>query len=281
MAEMTDYEGYVGVDIGGQSIRVGTIRNGELEVRGFETPASYPEARERIIALAREMADGSPRGLGIGSPGPLDWRAGKLLWTPNIPWKEISYAELGEPLGCPVYVDNDANVAGLAEAVLGAGRGAEIVSGFTLGTGIGFFTIMHGHIYHGRFDVEGGHQMLNPEGPVCGCGARGCLEAYASATAIEARTGKRPDQIDDPAFWDEIAGYLAQGVINVNNLIGPDVIILAGGMTQRGDLLMEPLRRKANEWCKILPMAPILIAELGHQAGIYGGIVLARLGHGA
>lgn len=278
--DLAEFEGYVGVDIGGQSIRVGTLRDGQLVVNGFTTPAQYNEARVQIIAAAREAACGTPKGLGIGSPGPLDWRTGFMPWTPNIPWKNVDYAEIGAALGCPAYVDNDANVAGLAEAVLGAGREYSTVAGFTLGTGIGFFTVKDGHIYHGRADVEGGHQLLNPEGPRCGCGARGCLEAYASASAIQARTGKQPEEINDPEFWDEIAGYLAWGIININTLLCPDAVILAGGMIQRGEALLGPIRRKVPEMSKILPPPPILPAELGHQAGIYGAIVLACRGQG-
>jgi len=278
--DLSDFEGYVGVDIGGQSIKVGTIRDGRLQTRDAETPAEYPVARDRILAMARESAGGTPRGLGVGSPGPLDWRTGFMPWTPNIPWRNVSYLELGAALGCPVHVDNDANVAGLAEAVLGAGRGHAVVAGFTLGTGIGFFTVKSGHVYHGRLDVEGGHQVLNPEGPLCGCGARGCLEAYASASAILARTGKQPEEIDSPEFWAEIAGYLAWGITNINMLVCPDVVVLAGGMTRRGATLMEPLLRRVGEMCKVLPPPPVKVAELGAQAGIYGAIVLARRGHG-
>ncbi len=277
--DLSEYEGYVGVDVGGQSLKVGIIRGGILVTRDFPTPAEYPAARAKMLEVIRDLAGGTPRGLGIGSPGPLDWRTGIMSWTPNIPWKQVAYTEVGEALGCPVYVDNDANVAGLAEAVLGAGREYRIVSGFTLGTGIGFFTVMNGHVYHGRMDVEGGHQMLDPNGPLCGCGAHGCLEAYASATAIQARTGKQPEEIDDPAFWDEMAGYLAWGIVNINVLLCPDAVVLAGGMVKRGEMLMAPLRRKVAAMCKILPAPPILVAELAAQAGVYGAIVLARLGH--
>ncbi|NLC56703.1 MAG: ROK family protein [Armatimonadetes bacterium] len=278
--DLSDFTGYVGVDIGGQSVRVGTLRDGELVVRDFATPSEYAPAAEQIVALARELAGGTPRGLGIGSPGPLDWRTGHLLWTPNIPWKDVHYPRLGDTLGCPVHVDNDANVAGLAEATLGAGRGHQIVSGFTLGTGIGFFTIMGGHIYHGRLDVEGGHQLIDPNGPRCGCGARGCLEAFASASAIEARTGKKPSEIDDPEFWKEIGRYLAWGITNINVLVCPDVVVLAGGMIQRGPMLFTPLLEYVQQFNCVLPPPTVKVAELGHQAGIYGAIVLARQGHG-
>lgn len=276
---LSEYEGYVGIDIGGQSIKVGTVRDGELVTRDIETPPDYSQARAQMLAAANELVGGKPKGLGIGTPGPIDWRTGFLHWTPNIPWKNVSYPELGEALGCPVYVDNDANVAGLAEAVLGAGKDYRVVAGFTLGTGIGYFVVMDGHIYHGKLDVEGGHQVLNPEGPLCGCGARGCLEAYASATAIEARTGKEPEDIDDPAFWAEIAGYLAWGIVNVTTLVCPEVFVLAGGMIKRGDTLFVPLREKLAQMLKILPPPPVKPAELGHRAGVYGAIVLAKRGH--
>lgn len=277
--DITELEGYVGADIGGQSIKIGTFRDGVFISKDFVTPPDYPAAREQMIAVARELAGGKPKGFGIGSPGPLDWRKGYLPWTPNIPWKHIYYTEMGNDLGCPVFVDNDANVAGLAESVLGAGRGYDIAAGFTLGTGIGFFTIKGGHIYHGREDVEGGHQMLNPEGPECTCGSRGCLESFISAWAIRKKTGKDPDQIDDPKFWAEIAYFLAWGITNVNALVCPEIFVLCGGMIQRGDMLMTPLHIELDRMCKIMPPAPIKLAELGTRAGVYGAIVLARLGH--
>jgi glucokinase len=260
---LTEYEGYVGIDIGGQSIKIGAVRNGELVTRDIETPPDYADARAQMLAAATELVGGKPKGLGIGTPGPIDWRTGFLYWTPNIPWKNVSYPELGEALGCPVHVDNDANVAGLAEAVLGAGKDYRIVAGFTLGTGIGYFVVMDGLIYHGKLDVEGGHQVLNPEGPLCGCGARGCLEAYASA------------------FWAEIAGYLAWGITNVTTLVCPEVFVLAGGMIQRGETLFAPLREKLAQMLKIVPPPPVKPAELGHRAGVYGAIVLAKRGHKA
>ncbi|MBI3945983.1 MAG: ROK family protein [Armatimonadetes bacterium] len=280
--DTTDFEGCVGVDIGGQSIKVGMFREEQLRIIDLDTPAEYATARGAILGAVRELAGGTPRGLGVGSPGPLNWRTGVMEWTPNIPWRDVAYTELGSALGCPVRVDNDANVAGLAEAVLGVGRGHHVVSGFTLGTGIGFFTVIGGHVYHGRLDVEGGHQVLNPspDAPLCGCGAHGCLEAYASASAIEARTGKRPEEIDDPEFWKEIAGYLAWGITNINVLVCPDVVVLAGGMTKRGAVLMDPLRHRVQEMSCVLPPPPVEVAELGARAGVYGAIVLAARGHG-
>lgn len=277
--DLSEYAGYVGVDIGGQSVRVGALVDGALRLEGLETPPEYAKAHDWIAKTARALVGGSPKALGIGSPGPLDWRTGYLEWTPNIPWKGVSYPRLGEPLGCPVYADNDANVAGLAEAVLGAGQGHRIVSGFTLGTGIGFFTVMDGHIYHGRVDVEGGHMLLDPDGPLCGCGAHGCLEAYASASAIKRETGKDPEDIDDPEFWRGIGEKLAWGIMNIHALVNPEVVVLAGGMIQRGEALFGPIRERLRAFSKIMPPPPVVPAALGPDAGIYGAIVLARRGH--
>jgi glucokinase len=119
----------------------------------------------------------------------------------------------------------------------------------------------------------------SPDAPLCGCGARGCLEAYASASAIEARTGRSPDEIDDPEFWREIAHYLAWGITNINMLVAPDVVVLAGGMTRRGAMLMDPLLERVQQMSCVLPPPVVKVAELGARAGVYGAIALARLGH--
>ena len=162
--DLSGFTGYVGVDIGGQSVRVGTLRDGELVVRDSRPPRNCAPAAEQIVALARELAGGTPRpGHRLARPARLAHRPHALRRTSR---GRMSITRAWATPSAARYVDNDANVAGLAEATLGAGRGHQIVSGFTLGTGIGFFTIMGGHIYHGRLDVEGGHQLIDERAPV-------------------------------------------------------------------------------------------------------------------
>lgn len=281
--ERRDLVGYVGVDIGGQSTRVGTFdERGRLQVISFPTEKDFRTECELIAAAARQLCPKEIKRLAVGSPGPLDWRKRYLYDTPNLPWKDVSFARLEKLVECEVLLDNDANVAGLGEATLGAGRGKRFIAGFTLGTGIGHFQVKDGRIYHGALDVEAGHQILDPEGPKCGCGQRGCLEAFASAVAIQKRYGVPPHELNDPKAWKEIAFRLAQGLVNAAVFVCPDALILTGGMLARGDMLFKPLFRFYNQMIKIYPekhRPPILLAKLGDKAGVVGAIVLAKVGH--
>ncbi len=278
--DYSDLQGYVGVDIGGQSIKVGTYQNEELKVIDIPLPPTYDESKKVIVKAAYELAGGTPQGVGIGSPGPLDWRTGFVKFTPNIPWaRNIEYTNMADDLGCQVWVDNDANVAGLAEASMGAGKGLKYVTGFTLGTGIGFFFIMDGQIYHGRYDVEGGHQIINPAGPLCGCKGHGHLESYISATAIMRDKHMKPSEINDPEFWDGYARILAQAIMTTNSILCPDIVILTGGIIKRGDMLMQPLMKHVKTMEDILPAPMIEFAHLAHRAGVVGAIVLGKYGH--
>jgi len=276
--------GFVGVDIGGQTTRVGTFdTHGRLRVVSFPTENNFKKECECIAEVTRQLMTHKIKRLAIGSPGPLDWRRKRLLGkSPNLPWANVNFAWLEKLLGCEVLVDNDADVAGLGEAVLGAGRGKQFVAGFTLGTGIGHFQIKNGRIYHGRLDVEAGHQILDPDGPECGCGQRGCLEAFASAVGIKKLYGVAPHELDDPRAWEEIAFRLAQGLVNTAVFVCPDVLILTGGMLARGEMLLAPLRRFYEELLKVYPpryRPPILAGKLGDKAGVVGAIVLAKVGH--
>ncbi len=276
-----EFSGYVGVDIGGQSIRVGTPSpDGRLRILRQPPAEDFRKAVQQIAEMAKELCPEGIRRIGIGTPGPLDWRKGRLIGkTPNLPWADVSFLEIGEVLNCPTIVDNDANVAGLAEAVMGAGRGYSYVCGFTLGTGIGCFSVYNGRIFHGALDVEGGHQIILPDGPLCNCGQRGCLEALASATAIERRWGVPPAQLEDAEVWKEIARYLAQGLVNLTVLCGAEVLVLAGGMIERGPMLFAPLEEYYRSMIKVIPAVPIKKAELGTDAGVIGALVLAKVGH--
>ncbi|RLB02477.1 MAG: hypothetical protein DRG83_08480 [Deltaproteobacteria bacterium] len=279
-----EFNGFVGVDIGGQTTRVGTFdRRGQLQVIHFPTEKNFVTECNHIVEAARQLVPQGIKRLGVGSPGPLNWRKKLLIGkSPNLPWVDVDFAQLEKLLGCTIWVDNDANVAGLGEAVLGAGKGKRFIAGFTLGTGIGHFQIKNGHIYHGRLDVEAGHQILDPAGPVCGCGQRGCLEAFASAVAIQKLYGVAPHELNDPKTWEQIAFRLAQGLVNAAVFVCPDALILTGGMLARGEMLLEPLRRFYEQMLKVYPpryRPPILVGELGDKAGVVGAIVLAKVGH--
>jgi len=279
----SDLVGYVGVDIGGQNTRVGTILpNGRLKLISFSTQPKFSDQIEMLSNAIKELGVSKIKRIGIGSPGPLDWRRAFVFDTPNLPWKNVSFKLLEKRLNIDVLLDNDANVAGLGEATLGAGRGKRIVAGFTLGTGIGYFHIIDGRIYHGSLDVEAGHQILDPNGPRCNCGQNGCLEAFTSATGILHRYGVPPHELEDEKAWDEVAFRLAQGLVNIAVHTSAEVLILCGGMLARGEMLLKPLRRYYEQMLKVYPKRyrpKVLPAKLGDKAGVYGAIVLAHVGH--
>lgn len=278
-----DLIGCVGVDIGGQNTRVGTILpNGRLKLISFCTQHDFDVQLDMLTDAIKRLGVDNMRRIGVGSPGPLDWRKAFVYDTPNLPWCNVSFKKLEQKLGVQVLLDNDANVAGLGEAILGAGKGKRIVAGFTLGTGIGYFHIIDGRIYHGWLDVEAGHQILDPNGPECNCGQSGCLEAFSSATGIERRYGVPPHKLEDQDAWNEIAFRLAQGLVNIAVHTSAQVLILCGGMLARGEMLLKPLRSYYEQMLKVYPKGyrpPVVPAKLGDKAGVYGAIVLAHVGH--
>ncbi len=265
---------------------------------------------ERVIAETR-AATGAGRdaflGVGIGSPGPLDRERGVVIVTPNLGWRDFPLRDrVADGVRLPATLDNDANCATLGEWWIGAARGARHVIGLTIGTGIGGGLILDGRLYHGVSDVAGelGHTTIDSTGRRCGCGNYGCLEAYASGPAIAQRAREAlagGEQSSMPRFvdgnleqltaahvyaaahqGDELAGHVVRdtakflgiGVANFLNIFNPEVVVLAGGVTQAGDALFEPLRAEvrrrafapAVEACRIVPGA------LHGNAGVVGAV---------
>jgi glucokinase len=245
-------------------------------------------------------------GVGIGSPGPLDRKTGIVINTPNLGWRNFPLRDLiSNGAGFPATLDNDANCATYGEWWLGAGRReVQTLVGVTLGTGIGGGIVLNGEIYHGASDAAGeiGHMTIDSNGRRCKCGNYGCLEAYASGPAIALRAvegmevgaettlgdlvGGKLDQItaatvfeaaaEGDAFAEEVvkdtARFLGAGVANLINILNPEMIVIAGGVTRAGDHLFAPLRaevrrrafKSAEERCRIVP------AELPGTAGVVG-----------
>ncbi len=265
---------------------------------------------ERVIAETR-AATGASRdrflGVGIGSPGPLDRKRGLVIFTPNLGWRDFPLRDrVQDGVKLPATLDNDANCATLGEWWIGAAKGARDVVGLTIGTGIGGGLILDGRLYHGASDVAGelGHATIDSTGRRCGCGNYGCLEAYASGPAIAERAREAlaggeesimPAMVqgdlakltaalvyeaarrdDDLALHvvRETARFLGAGVANLLNIFNPEVVVLAGGVTQAGDALFEPLRaevrrrafKPAVDACRIVPGA------LEGTAGVVGAV---------
>jgi glucokinase len=312
----------LGVDLGGTNIVVGAMPvdgSTMLAVRAEPTRASdgADGVTARIIRLLEaviaevQRTHGVPRsafgGVGIGAPGPLDRHTGIVLLTPNLGWTNYPLRDrIATALDLPASLDNDANCATLGEWWIGAARGARHAVGLTIGTGIGGGLILDGALYHGASGIAGelGHTSIDANGRRCNCGNYGCLEAYASGTAIatrarEALDGGEPSMLADLAGGDltritaqvvyegaergdavarhvvrETAQFLGTGIANLVNIFNPEVVVIAGGVTHAGDALFEPLRaevrrrafRPAVAACRIVP------GTLPGTAGVAGAI---------
>lgn len=275
---MTTTGATIGVDIGGTRVRVGRRDGrGGLQAERALAPQDGAALATMIVEMARRIAPEGIARVGVSAPGPLDFAAGIVNKLGKPGWHGYPLIpELARHLGAPVLMDNDANCAALGEWGEGAGQGARTMVYYTLSTGVGTGVVIDGRIHHGTHDTEGGHQIVWPGGPSCPCGSRGCLEAVASGTAIRARFGRPAEAIDDPAVWEEVAGYVAIAVANTTALLCPEVIVFGGGVSAQGEVLLGPLRRKAAELIHILPVPEIRVAGLGQDSGIIGALVLAE-----
>jgi glucokinase len=213
--------------------------------------------------------------IGICAPGPLNPKTGVVINPPNLPeWVNIPLAaEVSERYGLPCRVENDANAAGLAEALYGAARGCSSVFYITLSTGVGAGIIFDGKIYHGRNGAaaEGGHISIDYRSPwQCNCGVTGCIEALASGSAI-LRRGQDPAHLT-PEQFDEVTTMLGAWLGGVVSLLDPDVIVIGGGMTKIGEPLFDALRQKMPKWTinQFASQTPVLPARFAENVGIIG-----------
>jgi glucokinase len=303
----------VAVDIGGTHIRVAV----------YEPDSTTPLNHQRTRSLATEpgvydrleqaVESVWPRekvaAIGIASPGPLDPYAGTILATPNIPeWKNFPLtAKLSQHFGVPAFLDNDANMAGLAEWRYGAGKGHDNLVYLTISTGIGGGVITSGCLLQGfrGMGAELGHMIIDPEGPLCGCGHRGHVESFCSgpsiaryvkeqieagqpstlraqpglSAALIAEAARAGDALAISAF--ERAGhYLGIGVANYLAIFDPSILIFGGGVSQAGDYLFKPFEeslRKHTFHSHYLDNLVITRAALGDDAGLLGALALARM----
>ncbi len=283
----------LGVDIGGTKIAAGIVTENAEVQRTVTVPTRASEGYEvsigQVYKAVEECLDGEVSAIGICSPGPLNPKTGVVLHTPNLPWRNVPLAELvGNRFRLPCRVDNDANAAGLAEALFGAARGYSSVFYVTLSTGIGTGIVLDRKIYHGKngFAAEGGHVTVDYRSPfVCNCGNIGCIEAHASGTAIVKRFGITPEELargvsaGDPqalAQLDDIATALGAWLGSMISLLDPDIIVIGGGVSRIGEPLFERLRR-ITPTRTINPFAaetPIVPAALGDNVGILGAAAL-------
>jgi glucokinase len=293
---------HLGLDLGGTNIKWVVVEREAGDWRVLDrdqvgTPtASGPDAVvPRLAEVGAEAIGRSPgvATVGIGVPGLYDPATGRTRFLVNFPgpWAGRPVAgPVGQALGLPAFLINDARAFGLAELRLGAGRGASSMVGLTLGTGVGGVIAIGGQVHQGHDGTAGeiGHQTIEPDRPWCGCGNRGCLEAFARADQIAAACGTATVEeavtlarAGDPRASDGIAQvgrYLGIGIANMITVISPDRIVIGGGVAAAADLLLDPigveLRRRVHTTS--LDDVAIVTAELGTWAGAIGAAI-----HGA
>ena len=310
----------VGIDIGGTKLAtVVADKDGNI-LQKVRKPTESEKGAHHAVQLLLEMVDeaidlaGLRRedilGIGVSCGGPLDTKTGIIYSPPNLPgWDALPLKEMIESeFHIPTVIENDANASALAEARFGGGRGYDYVLYMTMSTGIGGGIIADGEIYHGANDSAGevGHQILLPDGPLCGCGQYGCLEALCSGPAIARRAQEAiadqphtkilalaDGQIDSVrsehvlqaardgdalaiALVEETAYYMGWGIANLVNILNPQIVLLGTIAVAAGDLLLDPIRRTVTEMAMQRPLeiVKIMPAELGDSIGDLAAISL-------
>ncbi len=302
----------IAVDLGGTHIRVAAFEPGSIKPSAHQrtrTLAHEPGVFDRIVQAIESVWQKDVTAIGIASPGPLDPHKGVILDTPNIKeWHDFPLVpNLSKRFGAPVFLDNDANMAGLAEWQYGAGVGHHNLVYLTISTGIGGGVISHDQLlqgFHGM-GAELGHVIIAADGPLCGCGGRGHVESFSSGPAIAryvneqiqagGKSSLQPTpnlstvQIADAALtgdalaisaFERAGRYLGIGVANFLAIFDPSILVFGGGVSQVGDLLFKPFEKSLREHVfhpHYLDDLVITKAALGDDAGLLGALALARM----
>jgi len=315
MTEVRKY--YVGIDLGGTFIKGAIVNDkGEIVVKDkvpTESEKGSAGVSANISSLvtsllgSANMTASDVVGIGMGVPGMIDGERGEVIYSNNLGWEHFFISDKVSALtGLPVKIANDANVAALGETLFGCGRSYKNTVMLTLGTGVGGGIIIGGKLFEGNHGAgaELGHSVIAADGESCTCGRRGCLEAYASATALIRETKKKMSENRDSKMWeigsldavngkvafdykdidksarDVVDGYIKMlgiGITNIANVFRPEAVILGGGVCAEGDNLLIPLREQLGRDIFAGDMGPgveILIATLGNDAGVLGAAAL-------
>jgi glucokinase len=308
----------LGIDLGGTSVKTGVVDAQGKIIAQVEVPT---EAAKGLATVVANMAAGARKavekagltmaqigGAGIGTPGICNVKAGEVVMSPNLGWRNVPLCDLlRKEFGIPVTLENDANCAALGEQWCGAAQGAEHVVMVTIGTGVGGGLILNGRIYSGAKGWAGeiGHMPAVDNGPVCGCGQVGCLETVASATAIGryaqeaidagaapnlAKRAQEMGKVDArlviyaaregdavaQSILDRVAGHLGKVLGGLVSALNPEAIVIGGGASAAGDLLLEPLRAalKTRSMPEPAEAVRVVRASLGNDAGLIGAAAL-------
>lgn len=288
----------LGLDLGGTKILGAVVEDGRiLRRQQLPTPRTgYAAVVDALSEVAGALLRDYPEvtRVGLGSPGPLDIRAGRVVFAPNIPGLEDVpiAADLGARLGLAVVLENDANAAGYAEHLYGAAKALQSSIYITISTGIGGGIFFGERVVRGAYGVAGevGHLTLEPGGPLCGCGHYGCWEAVAAGRALardashsygfalttegvfdRARAGERLAL----RVVDQAAMYTGLGLANLLKAFDPDGFVLGGGMMQTGSFYLDKVQAAADAFTQGFPSVKLYLAELGTAAGVIGAASVA------
>jgi glucokinase len=309
---------HIGVDVGGTKIAAGVVDHSGRILASTQRPSPAGDAARTLDAIldaVRELRESyEVLALGVAAAGFVDAERAVVMFAPNLAWRDEPLRdEIEQRSQLPVVVENDANAVAWAEARFGAGRGESQLVALTIGTGIGGGFVINGAVQRGRFGAaaEVGHIVMVPGGRPCPCGLQGCLEQYASGNAILhrakevattspvlasdllARAGGRTDHVEgwmvteaaragDVAslqVFDEVGTWLGRGIAQLAAVLDPGIVVLGGGVSAAGDLLLERVR---DAFAKNLtgrghrPSLRIEMAEFGPEAGMVGVADLAR-----
>ncbi len=322
---MSDDGPYVGVDIGGTKLLAVVATAGGSPLGRFRLATESLAAPDVVLRQAVECVDGALRAArltradiraaGLAIAGPTDFERGVVTESPNLPaWHDVAAAGIaGEALGLPAFLDNDANAAALGEHRFGAGRGLRHMVYLTVSTGIGGGIIIDGRLYRGASGSAGefGHMVMQPEGPLCNCGNRGCLEALASGTAIErearaaAAEGRSPGlaravagremtahiveqaaeagDAEAAAIIERAARAFGVGLAAIVNALNPETIVVGGGISKMGKRYLAPAEAAMRAHAFDLPARAVSlrVSALGDDAAALGAVALAHDAMGA
>jgi glucokinase len=309
----SSHSAVVGIDLGGTTTKAALVSDSfQLRARtavptDLRSQASLLDSLERVV---EQVAGGTaPAAVGFGLPSQIDQRHGRVLDSTNVPLEDIDFkSEMGRRLGVPVTIDNDANAACLAEARIGAARDAKHVVMLTLGTGVGGGLVLDGELYRGSYGTAGelGHMSIDEDGPPCQghCTNRGCLEVLCSATGVLAAANAIADErphgtlaaarsagldldahvvieqaragdVDARDVFRVVGRHLGVGIANYVNIFNPELVVIGGGISAAGEVLLEPARQEfQRRVLRSSASAKVVAAQLGNDAGVLGAAAL-------
>lgn len=312
---------YIGIDLGGTNVGIGIVDSENKLIYKDSIPTKrengFNDIIEDIIALisktinVNNIPKSHIQGIGIGIPGIVDPKSQIIIDCVNLRWNNVDIkSAIEEKLSIPVFVGNDATVAGVAELVVGAMKGYHTGVLLTLGTGIGGGIIINGHVYDGFHGIgsEIGHMIVGENYYDCNCGRNGCLETFSSSTAIIKHARKLIEEGNDSAIMTEVKGnlnsidgkvifdqakagdkvackvigrmtnYLAIGIMNIISIIDPEVFVIGGGLSAAGEYFISMLREKVSQitYYKGMDVGEILLSGIGNDGGIIGAASLCK-----